>query len=212
MDSIGKIVAKNLLEIQAVKLDTESPFNWASGWKSPIYTDNRKILSYPDFRTAVCDYMVEVIKTNFADIEVIAGVATGAIAYGAIIAEKLGLPFVYIRPKAKDHGMCNQIEGVNPESKKVVVIEDLISTGMSSLAAVDALRKNGAFVSGMVAIFSYNFDKSRQAFERSNVELHTLSNYNTLIEEALEANYIKPEDINTLEQWRFSPETWGSAE
>ena len=209
MESIEKIIAKQLLDIKAVKLNVENPFTWASGWKSPIYCDNRKVLSYPAARKVVYEAFVEIIKENFKDVDVIAGVATGAIAYGMMVAEVLGKPFVYVRPKPKDHGTGAQVEGDLPENARVVVVEDLISTGGSSLAAVDALAKSGAIVLGMVAIFSYNFIKSRKAFENANVELHTLSHYEALLEQAVEENYIKAEDMNVLKEWRINPETWG---
>ncbi len=209
MESIEKIVAKQLLDIKAVKLSPEKPFTWASGWKSPIYCDNRKVLSYPAARKVVYEAFVEIIKKHFKDVEVIAGVATGAIAYGMMVAEVLGLPFVYVRPKPKDHGTGVQVEGDLPEKARVVVVEDLISTGGSSLAAVDALHKAGANVLGMVAIFSYNFIKSIRAFENANVELHTLSHYEALLEKAVEENYVKPEDLDVLKEWRINPEIWG---
>ena len=209
MESIEKIVAKQLLDIKAVKLNPENPFTWASGWKSPIYCDNRKVLSYPSARKVVYEAFVEVIKKNFKDVDVIAGVATGAIAYGMMVAEVLGLPYVYVRPKPKDHGTGAQVEGDLPEKARVVVVEDLISTGGSSLAAVDALQKAGANVLGMVAIFTYNFIKSRRAFENANIELHTLSHYEALLETAVEENYIKPEYLEILKEWRINPEIWG---
>ena len=209
MESIEKIVAKQLLDIKAVKLSPENPFTWASGWKSPIYCDNRKVLSYPAARKVVYEAFVEVIKKNFKDVDVIAGVATGAIAYGMMVAEVLGLPFVYVRPKPKDHGTGAQVEGDLPEKARVVVVEDLISTGGSSLAAVDALQKAGANVLGMVAIFTYNFIKSRRAFENANVELHTLSHYEALLEKAVEENYIKADFLDILKEWRINPEIWG---
>ena len=209
MESIEKIVAKQLLDIKAVKLNVENPFTWASGWKSPIYCDNRKVLSYPAARKVVYEAFVDIIKKNFKDVDVIAGVATGAIAYGMMVAEVLGKPFVYVRPKPKDHGTGAQVEGDLPQGARVVVVEDLISTGGSSLAAVDALQKNGAIVLGMVAIFTYNFIKSIRAFENANVELHTLSHYEALLEQAVEENYIKAEDMNVLKEWRINPEIWG---
>ena len=209
MESIEKIVAKQLLDIKAVKLNPENPFTWASGWKSPIYCDNRKVLSYPAARKVVYEAFVEVIKKNFKDVDVIAGVATGAIAYGMMVAEVLGKPYVYVRPKPKDHGTGAQVEGDLPEKARVVVVEDLISTGGSSLAAVDALQKAGANVLGMVAIFTYNFIKSRRAFENANIELHTLSHYEALLETAVEENYIKPEYLDILKEWRINPEIWG---
>lgn len=209
MESIEKIVAKQLLDIKAVKLSPEKPFTWASGWKSPIYCDNRKVLSYPAARKVVYEAFVEIIKQYFKDVDVIAGVATGAIAYGMMVAEVLGKPFVYVRPKPKDHGTGAQVEGDLPQGARVVVVEDLISTGGSSLAAVDALQKNGAIVLGMVAIFTYNFIKSIRAFENANVELHTLSHYEALLEQAVEENYIKAEDMKVLKEWRINPEIWG---
>lgn len=209
MDSVEKIVAKQLLDLKAVKLNVENPFTWASGWKSPIYCDNRKILSYPAARKIVYEAFVKIINEYFKDVDVIAGVATGAIAYGALVAEVLGKPFVYVRPKPKDHGTGAQVEGDLPAGARVVVVEDLISTGGSSLSAVDALHKNGAIVLGMVAIFTYNFITSIRAFENANVELHTLSHYEALLEEAVAANYIKAEDLDVLKQWRINPEIWG---
>ena len=197
------------MDIKAVKLNPENPFTWASGWKSPIYCDNRKVLSYPSARKVVYEAFVEVIKKNFKDVDVIAGVATGAIAYGMMVAEVLGLPYVYVRPKPKDHGTGSQVEGDLPANARVVVVEDLISTGGSSLAAVDALQKAGANVLGMVAIFTYNFIKSRRAFENANIELHTLSHYEALLETAVEENYIKPEYLDVLKEWRINPEIWG---
>ena len=209
MESIEKIIAKQLLDIKAVKLNVEHPFTWASGWKSPIYCDNRKVLSYPAARKVVYEAFVKIIEDRFKDVDVIAGVATGAIAYGMMVAEVLGKPFVYVRPKPKDHGTGAQVEGDLPEKARVVVVEDLISTGGSSLAAVDALHKAGANVLGMVAIFSYNFIKSIRAFENANVELHTLSHYEALLEKAVEENYVKPEDLDVLKEWRINPEIWG---
>ena len=209
MESLEKIVAKQLLDVKAVKLSPEKPFTWASGWKSPIYCDNRKILSYPAARKVVYEAFIKNINEHFKDVDVIAGVATGAIAYGMLVAEFMGKPFVYVRPKPKDHGTGSQIEGDLPKGAKVVVVEDLISTGGSSLSAVDCLEKSGAIVMGMVAIFSYNFIKARRAFENANVELYTLSHYEALLEQAVEDNYIKPEDIEILKQWRINPETWG---
>lgn len=209
MEPIEKIVAKQLLDVNAVKLDAEHPFTWASGWKSPIYCDNRKILSYPEARKIVYEAFVKIIQEHFKEVDVIAGVATGAIAYGMLVAEAMGKPFVYVRPKPKDHGTGAQIEGNLPKGARVVVVEDLISTGGSSLSAVDCLQKNGAIVLGMVAIFTYNFIKSRRAFEYANVELYTLSHYEVLLEQALECNYIRKEDLEMLRQWRINPESWG---
>lgn len=209
MDSIEKIIARQLLDIKAVRLSTDKPFTWASGWKSPIYCDNRMILSYPESRKIIFKSLARIIEQNYKNADVIAGVATGAIAWGVLVAEALGKPFVYVRPKPKDHGTGVQIEGDLPAGASVVVVEDLISTGASSLSAVDALQKAGSQVLGMVAIFSYNFDKARRAFEYGNCELRTLTNYDTLIDEALSCNYIKENEMAMLRQWRFHPEAWG---
>ena len=212
MELVEKAVAKSLLEIKAVLLRPETPFTWASGWKSPIYCDNRKILSYPEIRENVCRWMADIIQKQYPDVEVIAGVATGAIAHSYLVAHMLGKPFCYVRPKPKDHGTGSQIEGILESGKKVVIVEDLISTGMSSLAANNALVNAGADVLGMVAIFSYNFNHARKAFEDANVELTTLSNYDTLIEVAHEVGYVKESEIEVLKQWRYSPSTWGKNE
>lgn len=209
MESIEKIIARQLLDVNAVKLSVDKPFTWASGWKSPIYCDNRKILSYPAARKVVYEAFLDIIKEKFKDVDIIAGVATGAIAYGALVAEAMGKPFIYVRPKPKDHGTGAQVEGELPKGARVVIVEDLISTGGSSLSAADALLKNGAIVLGMVAIFTYNFIKARRAFEYANIELYTLSHYEALLDEALERNYIKAEDLEVLKQWRINPETWG---
>lgn len=209
MESIEKIIARQLLEIKAVMLNVEKPFTWASGWKSPIYCDNRKILSYPQARTLVYKSLARIVEQNYSNVDVIAGVATGAIAWGMLVAEELGKPFVYVRPTPKDHGTGAQIEGSLPENANVVVVEDLISTGASSMSAVECLTKEGANVMGMVAIFSYNFDKARRSFEYSNLELRTLTNYNTLINEAVACNYIKDKDLETLQDWRYRPDAWG---
>jgi orotate phosphoribosyltransferase len=209
MEAIEKAVAKSLLDIKAVMLRPENPFTWASGWKSPIYCDNRKVLSYPEIRENICQWMADIIRKNYPEVEVIAGVATGAIAHGYLVAHILGKPFCYVRPKPKDHGTGSQIEGLLEEGAKVVIVEDLISTGMSSLAAKNALVNAGADVLGMVAIFSYNFNQARKAFEDSNVELTTLSNYDTLIEVATEIGYVKESEKEVLKEWRISPSTWG---
>ena len=209
MISFEKQVAKYLLEIGAVQLRPEDPFTWASGWKSPIYCDNRKILSYPEIRTKVCDFMVQTINEHFKNVDVIAGVATGAIAVGALVADKMNKPFIYIRPQPKDHGMGNQIEGVFNRGDRVIVIEDLISTGTSSLASAMAVTAAGCIVDGMVAIFSYNFPSARRAFENTSMEIYTLSNYDSLIEAAVEAGQISEENLEVLRDWRFHPDTWG---
>ena len=208
METVEKAVAKSLMDIKAVMLRPETPFTWASGWKSPIYCDNRRILSYPEIRENVCRWMADIIRERYADVEVVAGVATGAIAHGYLVAHLLGKPFCYVRPKPKDHGTGSQIEGILEKGAKVVIVEDLISTGMSSLAAKNALVNAGADVMGMVAIFSYNFNQARKAFEDANVELTTLSNYDALVNVAHEIGYIKESDIEVLKEWRVSPSTW----
>lgn len=209
MESVERAVAKSLMDIKAVLLRPEQPFTWASGWHSPIYCDNRKILSYPQVREFVCRSMADALIARYPDVEVLAGVATGAIAHGMLVAHLLGKPFVYVRPKPKDHGTGSQIEGILPGGAKVVVVEDLISTGMSSLAATDALKKAGAQVLGMEAIFTYGFDKASEAFAEAGVTLNTLSNYNALVEVAHQTGYIKDTDLEVLKAWRESPSTWG---
>ncbi len=204
-----KQVAKYLLDIKAVKLQPEQPFTWASGWHSPIYTDNRKTLSYPEVRKYLVAQFVEKIKSQYPDVELIAGVATGAIAVGVLVAEAMGLPFVYVRSSSKNHGLENQVEGVCNPGQKTVVIEDLVSTGMSSLKAVTALREKEVNVMGMLAIFTYGFPVAEEAFKEANCTLNTLSNYNSLIALAQEIGYVKPEQLDTLLAWRKSPETWG---
>lgn len=208
METIAKKVAEKLLQIKAIKLEPTNHFVWASGWNSPIYCDNRKTLSYPEVRGFIRDSFIEVISKNFADYDVVAGVATGAIAQGALVADKLNKPFVYVRSQAKDHGLGNLIEGELPKGSKVLVIEDLISTGGSSLNAVRAIRDAGCEVVGMVAIFTYGFQKSVDAFAKENVKLITLSNYQYLIVQAKETGYITEGDIDVLKEWRLSPETW----
>ncbi len=208
MEKIEKVIARELLHINAVQLNVEQPFTWASGWRSPIYCDNRRILSFPEVRKLVYESLVRLIKQHFPDVDVIAGVATGAIAHGALVAENMGKPFIYIRSAAKGHGLANMIEGVLEPGAKVVVVEDLISTGSSSLQAVEAVRKAGGEVVGLVAIFSYNFPVARRNFENADCVLYTLTNYISLIEEALQCNYIKTSDMETLEQWRENPDKW----
>ena len=207
-----RYLAHALMDIGAVLLRPETPFLWASGWHSPIYCDNRRILSHPGLRTRVADEMARLAREKYPDVEVIAGVATGAIALGVLVAERLDKPFIYVRPKPKDHGTGAQIEGEDPAGRKVVVIEDLVSTGASSLVSTRALANAGAQVLGMLAIFSYNFNLSRRAFESDNVELTTLSDYDTLVEVARETGYIRPEEEEVLKEWRFSPSTWGKTE
>ncbi|MBO7641209.1 MAG: orotate phosphoribosyltransferase [Bacteroidales bacterium] len=203
-----RLLARSLMDLGAVLLRPEQPFTWASGWHSPIYCDNRRILSDPELRSRVAGWLAEAAARLYPDAEVVAGVATGAIAHGVLAADRLGKPFVYVRPKPKDHGTGSQIEGVLVPGKKVVVIEDLISTGMSSLAAVRALREAGADVLGMVAIFTYGFDVAAEAFAREGVQLTTISNYNVLAEEAMAAGYIDTKGFEALAAWRVSPDTW----
>jgi orotate phosphoribosyltransferase len=204
----AKKTAELLLQVKAIKLQPNDPFTWASGWKSPIYCDNRVTLSYPIIRTFIRENMVKAIEKNFARPDVIAGVATGAIAIGSLVAEEMGLPFIYIRPEAKKHGRQNQIEGYLENGKSVLVIEDLISTGMSSLKAVDALRAVDAKILGMVAIFTYGFDIAEKAFTDKDVELVTLSDYKHLLEQASDTNYIANEEQLLLEDWRVEPSKW----
>jgi orotate phosphoribosyltransferase len=209
MEMTDKLFAKELMDIKAVLLRPEKPFLWASGWHSPIYCDNRRILSYPKMRTRVAQSIADIIASEYPQAEIIAGVATGAIAHGVMVADKLEKPFIYVRPKPKDHGTGSQIEGILESGKKVVVVEDLISTGMSSLAAVDALRKAGAEILGMVAIFTYGFAISSEQFAAAGVELTTLSDYKALVEMAKETGYIDESDYKVLNEWRISPSTWG---
>lgn len=208
MDTLKKAFAQKLLDIKAIKLQPNNPFTWASGWKSPFYCDNRKALSFPALRTWVKQELVHAVLSHFPEADAVAGVATGAIAQGALVADALGMPFVYIRSKAKDHGMQNLIEGELPEGAKVVVIEDLISTGGSSLKAVDALRTAGFQVVGMVASYTYGFPVAVQAFEDAQVELVTLTDYEHVVEVAKETGYIKPDDISLLNEWRKDPANW----
>lgn len=209
MHSVDEKIASQLLEIKAVKLQPNEPFTWASGWQSPIYCDNRKTLSHPALRSFIRDCFVHEAKERYPQAEVIAGVATGAIAQGALVAQELGLPFVYVRSKAKGHGLENLIEGQLDAGQKVVVIEDLISTGGSSLNAVKALRTAKAEVLGMLAIFTYGFPVAEENFANEKVELGTLSDYNTLTRVALAQDYISPEMTGTLAQWRENPSEWG---
>lgn len=208
MKQLDRIFAEKLLKISAIKLQPDNPFTWASGWNSPIYTDNRKTLSYPEVRNFIKVELTRLIMENFGDVEVVAGVATGAIAQGALVAETMGLPYIYVRSSPKDHGLENLIEGNLKPGQKVVVIEDLVSTGGSSLKAVEAIRNAGAEVVGMVAIFSYQFPVAIEAFKKANVELLTLSNYSAMLEAALEINYIKDTDLEALKQWRKDPANW----
>ena len=209
MADSAKKTAEYLLQIKAIKLQPSNPFTWASGWKSPIYCDNRKTLSFPEVRSYICDSFAALVKELYPDADLIAGVATGAIAHGALVADKLGLPFIYVRSGAKEHGLGNQIEGWFEAGQKVVVIEDLISTGGSSLGAVRALREAGSNVMGMVAIFTYEFKKASDGFAAENCKLHTLSNYSILIDTALKTGYIGQSEVETLKKWRADPSAWG---
>ncbi|MFC4632959.1 orotate phosphoribosyltransferase [Dokdonia ponticola] len=205
----AKKTAELLLQINAIKLQPQDPFTWASGWKSPIYCDNRITLSYPFIRNYLHQEMAKQVERIYGKPDAIAGVATGAIGIGMLVADYLNLPFVYIRPEAKKHGRQNKIEGHLAPGSSVVVIEDLISTGMSSLKAVDALKEAGANVKGMLAIFTYGFEKSVTAFTDANVTLHTLSDYSHLLEQAADTKYITEQEQATLENWRKDPANWG---
>jgi len=210
MENLEKKIAQSLLQIKAIKLQPANHFTWASGWKSPIYCDNRKTLSYPEIRDLLKQSFAKLIEQKYGKPEFIAGVATGAIAIGALVADFMGVPFVYVRPKPKEHGLGNMIEGEVPKGKKVIVIEDLISTGKSSLKAVEALREANVEVLGMLAIFTYEFQTAKDNFKDANVELTTLSNYSALIQQALNSGYIEQSDLETLKQWRIDPGNWGN--
>lgn len=201
-------IAESLLQIKAIKLQPANPFQWASGWQSPIYCDNRKSLSYPPVRTFIRQQFVEAINEHFPNAEVIAGVATGGIAHGALVAEAMGLPFAYIRSSTKGHGMQNLIEGDIYKDQNVVVVEDLISTGGSSLKAVEALRANESNVLGMVAIFTYDFELAQNNFKESNCKLITLSDYHSLLDVAVATNYVSEKDLDSLTEWRNAPHKW----
>jgi orotate phosphoribosyltransferase len=201
--------AELLLQINAIKLNPENPFTWASGWKSPIYCDNRLILSFPVIRNYVRDEFAKNIEKQFGKPDVIAGVATGAIGIGILVAESLGLPFVYVRPEAKKHGRQNQVEGFLQKGQNVVVVEDLISTGNSSLMAVEALRNEGANIKGMAAIFTYGFNVAQENFKNANIDLYTLSNYENLLDLAVQKQYISEDQQTALQEWSLSPSTWG---
>ncbi|MCF0205035.1 MAG: orotate phosphoribosyltransferase [Muribaculaceae bacterium] len=208
MKEIDQLLAEKLLKITAIKLQPEMPFTWASGWNSPIYTDNRKTLSYPSVRNFIKVELSRLIAENYPDAEVIAGVATGAIAQGALVADTLGLPYIYVRSSPKDHGLENLVEGTLKAGQKVVVVEDLVSTGKSSLKAAEALRNAGGEVIGMVAIFTYEFPQAEEAFKKAGIELHTVGNYSAMLKAALDINYIKPQDVETLKKWREDPANW----
>lgn len=208
MNKIDSTIPVFLLQSKAIKLEPAKPFTWASGWKSPIYCDNRITLSYPAIRSAIRDALVKLVKTNFPDAGVIAGVATGAIAQGALVAQELNLPFVYVRSSPKKHGMENLIEGEIHPNQKVVVVEDLISTGNSSLMAVEALRKAGAEVLGMVAIFTYGFNTAEENFKNAGCKLFTITNYEQLLEVAVPEGYVTSEQLGLLKEWRKNPAGW----
>lgn len=197
-----------MLQIKAIKLQPKNPFKWASGWNSPIYCDNRVTLSFPVIRNYIAEGLAFLIKNHYPETEVIAAVATGAIPHGTLVADRLSLPLVYVRSSPKEHGLGNRVEGTFSPGAKITVIEDLISTGKSSLAAVEALREAGGSVNGMVAIFSYGFDHAAEAFKNSNCSLQTLTNYNQVISKAIEENYISPSERLLLEEWRKSPQNW----
>lgn len=210
MDNSKKAFASKLLNIKAIKLQPNNPFTWASGWKSPFYCDNRKTLSFPELRSYVKLELVHAILEHFPEADSVAGVATGAIAQGALVADELNMPFVYVRSKPKDHGLANLIEGELKPGAKVVVVEDLISTGGSSLKAVEALRNAGYEVVGMVASYTYGFPVAKQAFEEAGVELVTLTDYEHVVAEALETGYIAEKDVELLHEWRKDPAHWNA--
>ncbi len=204
-----RAVAEKLLQINAIKLRPQEPFTWASGWKSPIYCDNRKVLSFPYIRDFVKSEMCNVVFEKFPEADMLAGVATAGIAWGAMVADQLKLPYIYVRPKPKEHGLTNQIEGSVEAGKKCIVVEDLISTGMSSLQVVDVLRASGVEVVGMVSIFTYGFPQAEEAFLKANLPLISLTNYATLIDLALDKGIVSPDQMNTLNDWRQNPSNWG---
>ncbi len=208
MKNTAREIARSLLQIKAIKLSPANFFTWASGWHSPIYCDNRATLSYPAVRKQIYEAFAQLIAEKYPDVEVIAGVATGAIAHGALVAEKMGKPFIYVRSAPKNHGLTNQVEGVFEKGSKVVVVEDLVSTGGSSLSAVEALRNAGCDVLGMTAIFTYGFKTAEDNFAKAGITLDTLSNYNAMIELAAEDGYVSADDLATLREWRTDPANW----
>ncbi|WP_373812827.1 orotate phosphoribosyltransferase [Porphyromonas loveana] len=209
MEKLGKLIASKLIEVKAIKLQPQNPFTWASGWKAPIYCDNRKTLSYPGIRSLIKLELARVISETFGEVEAIAGVATGAIAQGALVADLLGVPFAYVRSSPKDHGLENLVEGELKPNAKVVIIEDLISTGGSSLKAAEAIRNFGCEVLGMVAVYTHGFPMAEENFAKAGVKLVTLTDYDQVIEEALRTGYISAINVELLRDWRKSPETWG---
>lgn len=208
MANSEKQIAELLLQIKAIKINVAKPFQWASGWKSPIYCDNRKTLSYPEIRIIIRDQFTNLVNDRFESVEAIAGIATGAIAHSALIAEALGLPLLYVRPAPKNHGLLNLIEGEVISNQRIVIVEDLVSTGGSSLKAVKALRDSNCNILGMIAIFSYEFASTIKRFKDARCKLYTLCNFKVLVESAMESGYIKPEEIKLLEQWHKNPEKW----
>jgi orotate phosphoribosyltransferase len=202
-------VAEKLLQINAIKLSVLKPFTWASGWKSPIYCDNRKILSFPEIRDFIKLELCQVILERFERTEILAGVATAGIAWGALAADQLKIPFIYVRPKPKEHGLGNQVEGFYERGKQAVIIEDLISTGKSSLQVAELLKKEGLNVKGLVSIFNYGFGLANSAFSEAHVEYHSLTDYETVIKMAIEKKYLSKQDLNTLLNWRADPANWG---
>ena len=209
MNKFAQKTAEYLLQIKAIKLQPSNPFTWASGWKSPIYCDNRKTLSFPEVRSFISDSFAEMVMELYPQAELIAGVATGAIAHGALVADKLNLPFLYVRSEAKAHGLGNQVEGYYEQGQKVVIVEDLISTGGSSLKAFKALKEAGCEPLGMVAIFTYEFKVASDQFESEGCKLNTLCRYSALLDTAVETGYINNADVETLTQWRINPSVWG---
>lgn len=207
--TVARQIARMLLEIKAIRLSPDQPFQWSSGWNSPIYCDNRLALSYPDVRTFIKHALSDLISTTYPDVEAIAGVATAGIPQGVLVADEIGLPFIYVRPEPKKHGLNNQIEGQVEPAQRVVILEDLVSTGGSSLRAADALREAGANVLGMVAIFTYGFETAERNFSEKNIQLHCLSDYAALLDEAAELDYIRPDQLATLADWRQDPAGWG---
>lgn len=207
--TVARQVARMLLEIKAIRLNPEQPFQWSSGWNSPIYCDNRLALSYPDVRTFVKHALSDLISTTFPDVEAIAGVATAGIPQGVLVADEIGLPFIYVRPEPKKHGLNNQIEGHVEPAQRVVIVEDLVSTGGSSLRAADALREAGANILGMVAIFTYGFETAERNFAEKAIQLHCLSDYAALLGAAAELDYIRQDQLATLADWRQDPAGWG---
>lgn len=203
-------IAQYLLQIKAIRLNPKNPFTWASGWKSPIYCDNRITLSYPVIRTYIRQQFVQIVNDEFGDIDLIAGIATGGIAHGALVAQDLGLPFAYVRTVKKDHGTSNLIEGIIESGQSVVLIEDLVSTGMSSLMAVQAVKEKEANIKGLIAIFTYGFDVADKKFAEAGCRVFALCNYDYLLQQALEDNYIKDEDLTVLNNWRLDPEHWNA--